>query len=195
MRPMVMDFSADPAAVSQAYQYMFGKSILVAPITEPGVTQWKVYLPKNIKWYDFWSGNSYAGGQTINAAAPQDRIPLFVRAGSIIPVGGSIQYSSQKTDEPTEIRIYQGADGNFKLYNDEGDNYNYEKGKFKTIGFHWNEKSQQLTIDKAQGSYVGASPKQVFNIVWVGKGNGQGLSTAVKGKKITYTGDAVTVKR
>ena len=194
MRPLVMDFKDDQTAVSQAYEYMFGKSLLVAPITEPGVKQWKVYLPKNNQWFDFWTGASYQGGQTVEAAAPQDKIPVFVKSGAIIPMGSVVQYSSQKPADTLEIRVYTGANGSFKLYNDEGDNYNYEKGKLKVIGFNWNEKSQQLTIDKVQGNYSGASAKQVFNIVWLGKNNGIKSSTTPT-KMVVYTGKVLTIKR
>src|SRR5215213_6572796 len=110
MRPMVMDFKGDATAVGQAYQYMFGKSILVAPVTEPGVTEWNVYLPKSTVWYDFWTGKNFSGGQTIKAAAPQDKIPLFVKTGSIVPMGKLMQYTSEKPMDTLEIRIYTGAD-------------------------------------------------------------------------------------
>ncbi|HEV8283118.1 MAG TPA: TIM-barrel domain-containing protein [Chitinophagaceae bacterium] len=195
MRPMVMDFKSDATAIGQSYEYMFGKSFLVAPITEPGVTEWKVYLPKSTSWYDFWTGKRFTGGQTIKTDAPQERIPLFVKAGSIVPMGKFLQYTSEKPIDTLEIRIYPGADGQFTLYNDEGDNYNYEKGKYTVIPFKWNEQQQTFTIDKQQGAYAGALKKYVLNIVWVNESNGIGIEIPPKAKTIIYTGERITVNR
>ena len=195
MRPMVMDYKNDPLAIGQSYQYMFGKSFLVAPVTEPGVTEWNVYLPSSTKWYDFWTGKRFDGGQTIKTAAPQDKIPVFVKAGSIVPMGPVVQYTSEKPMDTLEIRIYPGADGQFVLYSDEGDNYNYEKGKYKVIPFSWNEAIQKLIIDKQQGSYAGALRKLVLNIVWVNESQGYGTDIASKPKTIIYTGEKITIKR
>jgi alpha-D-xyloside xylohydrolase len=195
MRPLVMDFKNDVTAIGQSYQYMFGKAFLVAPITEAGVTEWNVYLPKSTAWYDFWTGKRFTGGQTIKADAPQDRIPLFVKAGSIVPMGKFLQYTTEKPMDTLEIRIYTGADGEFSLYYDEGNNYNYEKGKYTVIPFKWNEQQQTLTIDKQQGSYVGALKKHVLNIVWVSELAGHGIDIASKTKTIIYTGDKINVVR
>jgi alpha-D-xyloside xylohydrolase len=195
MRPLVMDFKSDTTAIAQPYQYMFGKSFLVAPITEPGVTEWNVYLPKSTGWYDFWTGKYFTGGQTIKTDAPQDKIPLFVKAGSIVAMGKFLQYTSEKTMDTLEIRIYPGADGQFTLYNDEGDNYNYEKGKYTVIPFKWNEQQQTLTADKQQGSYAGAVKKHVFNLVWVNESNGKGIEISPKAKTVVYAGEKITVVR
>ena len=195
MRPMIMDFKNDATAIAQSYQYMFGKSFLVAPITEPGVTEWNVYLPTSATWYDFWTGKRFVGGQSIKTAAPQDIIPLFVKAGSIVPVGKFLQYTSEKPMDTIEVRIYAGADGQFNLYNDEGDNYNYENGKHTIIPFKWNDKQQSLTIDKRQGSYSGALKKCVLNIVWVNELNGYGIKPATDAKTVVYTGEKITVKK
>ena len=193
MRPMVMDFKNDTTAIRQSYQYMFGKSILVAPVTEAGVTEWNVYLPKSNGWYNFWTGKRFTGGQTIKADAPQDKIPLFVKAGSIIPMGKFLQYTSEKPMDTLEIRIYSGDDGHFTLYNDEGNNYNYEKGKFTMIPFNWNEQQQTLTIDKQQGGYTGALKKCVLNIVWVNESNGSGIEISRNAKTVVYAGERITV--
>jgi alpha-D-xyloside xylohydrolase len=195
MRPLIMDFKNDPTAIAQSYEYMFGKSFLVAPITEAGVTEWNVYLPKSTIWYDFWIGKRFTGGQTIKTHAPQDRIPLFVKAGSIVPMGKFLQYTSEKPVDTLEIRIYSGADGQFSLYNDEGNNYNYEKGKYTVIPFKWNEQQQIFTVDKQQGGYSGALKKHVFNIVWIDESNGKGIETSPKTKTIVYTGEKVSVKK
>jgi alpha-D-xyloside xylohydrolase len=195
MRPLVMDFENDPTAIGQAYQYMFGKSFLVAPVTEPGVTEWDVYLPKSTIWYDFWTGKRFNGGQTVKAATPQDKIPVFVKGGSIVPMGKFMQYTSEKPMDTLEVRVYTGADGQFALYSDEGDNYNYEKGKCKVIPFKWNEQQQTLTIDRQQGTYAGALKRHVMNIVWVNESEGYGIDISPGKKTVVYTGEKVTVGR
>jgi alpha-D-xyloside xylohydrolase len=194
MRPLVMDFSNDTKAVEQAYQYMFGKAMLIAPVTAPATT-WDVYLPKSSAWYDFWTGKSYNGGQTVKAVAPQAKIPVFVKGGSIIPMGKLMQYTGEKLNDTLEIRIYKGADSEFSLYEDEGDNYNYEKGKYTVIPFSWNEKSQVLTIGNSQGSYSGSLKKRILNIVFVSEGNGNGIENAATKKEVIYTGKNIIVNK
>ena len=193
-RPMVMDFQNDPKAISQAYQYMFGKCLLVAPITEAGVTDWDVYLPKTAGWYDFWTGKHFNGGQTIKTAAPQDRIPLFVKAGSILPKGKPMQYTGEKPMDTLEIRIYKGADGTFEMYEDEGDNYNYEKNMYTVIPFTWNEKTSTLTIGARQGTFPNYLQKRIFNIVLVNENNGFGDQTSLRSKQVIYTGKRISLK-
>ncbi len=192
MRPLVMDFNGDTAAVNREYQYMFGKSILTAPVTEPGVSRWKVYLPKSAGWYDFWTGKHFAGGRTVETDAPLDKIPLFVKAGSIVPMGKAIQYSAEKSDT-LEIRVYKGADGRFDLYEDEGDNYNYEKGKYSIISFSWNEKTQSLTVGNKQGDYPGSLKKRIFTVVLVDEAKGFGIDRDAIGKKVLYQGKQIKV--
>jgi len=188
MRPLVMDFCEDNSALNQSYEYMFGKSFLVAPITEPKVNEWNVYLPKSVEWYDFWTGKHFNGGQTINTGAPHDKIPLFIKAGSIIPIGPAIQYATEKND-PVEIRIYPGADGEFTLYEDENDNYNYEKGFYSTIKFKWNDSTKTLNIGKRKGDFVGIMERRTFNIVIVSSYHGTGIELTDKVEKIiTYKG-------
>ncbi|WP_127124567.1 TIM-barrel domain-containing protein [Pseudoflavitalea rhizosphaerae] len=184
MRPMLMDFSGDTVAIRLPFQYMFGKSMLVAPVTEPGVTQWNVYLPKTDGWYNFHTGKRYSGGQTVLADAPQHIIPVFVKAGSIIPLGKEMQYTGEKAMDTLQLRIYKGANGEFDLYEDEGDGYNYEKGKYTIIPIRWNEKKQQLTIGAMQGSFPGYLKKRVFNIVCAEK-------PELK-KSIVYNGKTIT---
>ena len=193
MRPLVMDFNGDTAAVNRQFQYMFGKSILVAPVTEPGTTEWNVYLPKADGWFDFWTGKHFAGGQTVKTDAPLDRIPLFVKAGSILPMGKIIQSSAEKSDT-LEIRVYKGADAKFDLYEDEGDNYNYEKGNYSVISFKWDDKRQTLTIGDKQGNYQGDLKKRIFNIVLVTENKGFGTNTSSTVKKILYVGNQVMTK-
>ena len=194
MRPLVMDFCEDDSALNQPYEYMFGKSFLVIPVTEPGVSEWDAYLPKSASWYDFWTGNHFNSGQTITTAAPLDKIPLFVKAGSIIPMGPIIQYATEKND-PIEIRIYPGADGEFTLYEDENDNYNYEKGNYSTITFNWENVKKELTINDRKGSFPGMLSERTFNIVLVSKDKGVGITPVEKFDQIvTYDGKKVVVK-
>src|SRR5450432_2331244 len=147
MRPLVMDFREDVNAQNVGDQYMYGPAILVNPVTEPGAQERRLYLPQ-AKWFDFWTGapNNVAadGGKFIDAPAPIDRMPLYVRAGSIIPLGPEEEYSNQKPADPIELRVYPGADGSFTLYEDENDNYNYEQGVYSTIVIHWDDAKQQL---------------------------------------------------
>ena len=193
MRPLVMDFKNDPEAIRQSYQYMFGKAMLVAPVTAPDITTWNVYLPTSTTWFDFWTGKKYNGGQTIEAAAPQDKIPVFIRAGAIIPMGKMIQYTAQKPMDTLEVRVYKGASGGFSLYEDEGDNYNYEKGKYTVIPFKWEEKTRLLTIGARQGSYTGYQGKRVFNIVFAGEGTGTGVSESTIKKSVVYNGTKIVI--
>jgi len=194
MRPMVMDFNGDTTAVNREYQYMFGKALLVAPITEPGISEWNVYLPKSVAWYDFWTGKRFNGGQTIKTDAPLNKIPLFVKAGSIIPIGKLIQYTGEKSADTLEIRVYKGADGKFDLYEDEGDNYNYEKGKYTIISFKWDDKRQSLTISDRQGKYTGSTLKRIFNVVLVNEKKGFGIDAGSVGKKVSYVGTKMEIK-
>ena len=194
MRPLVMDFNGDTAAVNRQFEYMFGKSILAAPITEPNVTEWNVYLPESVAWYDFWTGKRFNRGQAIKADAPLDKIPLFVRAGSIIPMGSIIQYAGEKPADTLEIRVYKGACGKFDLYEDEGDNYNYEKGKYTIIPFRWDEHRQSLLIGDKLGNYPGSLTKRVFNIVFVNESEGIGITVSKMEKKVSYFGKKVEIK-
>src|SRR5439155_6048612 len=149
MRALVMDFRTDARTASIGDQFMFGPAFLVNPVTEPGATTRHLYLPK-AKWYDFWTGAptdvAAESGKFVDAPATLDRMPLYVRAGSIIPMGPEEEYSNQKPADPIELRVYPGADGDFTLYEDEGDTYNYEKGKYATIPIHWNDATRTLTI-------------------------------------------------
>jgi len=194
MRAMVMDFNGDTYAVKQPYEYMFGKAFLVAPITDAGATQRDVYLPKSADWFDFWTGKRIKGGQTIKAEAPLDKIPLFIKAGSIVPMGSIIQYSSEKPADTLEIRVYKGSDAQFDLYEDEGDNYNYEKGKYTIIPFKWNEQSQSLTIEDSKGNYPGSLKNRIFNVVFVSEFEGFGTNVNSIKKKVFYSLKKVEIK-
>jgi len=153
-----------------------------------------VYLPSDNQWFDFWTGAIINGGQVIKSDAPIDKIPLLVKAGSIIPMGPFIQYASEKAADPIELRIYPGTDGKFDLYEDENDNYNYEKGKFAIIPISWNEKDQTLTIGDRKGEFNGMLKDRTFNIVKVGKANGVGVELAKAFKTVKYSGKIVTAQ-
>ena len=149
-----------------------------------------VYLPAGTAWIDFWTGQTLPGGQTVAADAPIDKIPLLIRAGSLIPMGPFIQYAAEKPADPIELRIYPGADGTFTLYEDENDNYDYEKGVYATIAFHWDDAKRQLTIDDRKGSFPGMLKERTFNIVLVGKDHGTGVGiTDNPDKTVRYQGD------
>ncbi|MBN1184171.1 MAG: DUF5110 domain-containing protein [Bacteroidales bacterium] len=206
MRALVMDFSDDKNTLDINNQYMFGKSILVCPITKALynndnkanfslVKTEEVYLPKGTDWIDFWTGEKNQGGQTIRKQAPIDIMPLYVKAGSILPIGPKVQYAEEKTWDGLEIRIYEGADGEFTLYEDENDNYNYEKGVYSTIRFTWNDAKKELTIADRKGSFPGMLTKRKFNIVKVSKSNGLGDSVTTKyDKTVDYNGSKTLVK-
>ncbi|HEY9124984.1 MAG TPA: glycoside hydrolase family 31 protein [Bacteroidales bacterium] len=194
MRPLVMDFNGDTVAVGQPYEFMFGKAFLVAPVTEPNLKEQAVYLPKTATWYDFWTGKRLNGGQTVKTEIPLDKVPLFVKAGAIVPMGKFIQYAGQKSADTLEIRVYAGADGTFGLYEDEGDNYNYEKGGYSTISFEWNEKKQTLTIGQRYGDFSGCLKNRVFNVVLVNENNGTGILSGVASKQVLYSGKKINLK-
>ena len=175
MRPLVMDFREDTSALSQFYEYMFGKALLVTPITEPDASLWNIYLPESCSWYDFWTGEKFIGGQYIEKEVPIDIIPLYVKAGSIIPFGHKVQYATEKKWDNLEIRIYEGADGEFTLYEDENDNYNYEKGMYSTITFIWNDAKKTLTIGDRKGSFPSMLIQRKFKIVRVNENKGIGM--------------------
>ena len=194
MRPLVMDFNGDEIALNQDYEFMFGKAVLVSPVTKPKVDEWSVYLPKSVEWYNFWSGEKVDGGQIIKTIAPIDKIPLFVKAGSIIPMGPRMQYATEKNN-PMEIRIYPGANGEFTLYEDENDNYDYEHGKYSTITFKWDDAKKVLTISDRKGSFPGMPTEHKFNIVRVENNKGTGINSAVSfDKVVTFKGKKVVVK-
>ena len=163
MRPLVFDFAADTEALKQKYEFMFGKSVLVCPVTEPNVTQWKVYLPENKSgWYDYRTGNHYDGKQTVTADAC--RIPVFVRGGSIVPLAsGSAQHAA--TSSQLDLCVYPGADAEFTLYEDDGTTTAYEQGASSRIPLTWNEKRQQLTIGQRKGAYDGMPVTRQFCVV------------------------------
>jgi alpha-D-xyloside xylohydrolase len=195
IRALYMDFANDKKALDIDNQYMFGKSFLVAPVTEKGAKEQAVYLPAGAIWYDFWTNETTEGGKTVNRAIPLDIMPLYVKAGSIIPWGPKVQYAEEKKWDNLELRIYSGADADFTLYEDENNSYNYEKGNFTEITFHWNNGSRTLTIDNRKGTFPGMLNNRKFNIVLVDTQNGVGTNTPVKiNKTVAYKGKEVVVR-
>jgi len=194
MRPLVMDWRDDLEAQNIGDEYLFGPAILVSPVTTQGATSRPVYLPK-ASWYDFWTGAKIEGGKYIQADAPLSKLPLYVRAGSIIPMGPTMEWSTEKPADPIEIRIYPGADGDFTLYEDENDNYGYARGRHATIQLHWSDAAQTLTIGARQGSFPGMLEKHTFNVVVVGQARGIGLGdSAAKARSVPYHGEQLVVK-
>jgi len=194
-RPLVMDWRKDQKTWNIGDEFMFGPSILASPVLKQDAIRRPVYLPASPVWYDFWSGVRTGGEREIDADAPLDRIPLYVRAGSIVPLGPEIEYADQKPADPIELRVYRGADGTFDLYEDEGDNYNYEKGAYALIPIHWNEGAKTLSIEDRKGQYPGMREKRIFNIVWVAPGHGAGETIESKiDHVVQYDGRRVSIQ-
>ena len=222
MRALVMDFN-DKKVFDMNNEYMFGKSILVAPIVKAQYTPettvqsnaqtgWDqndagrasasqainftetktttAYLPKGTAWFDFWTNEKFEGGQEITMKSTIDQIPLFIKAGSIVPFGPKVQYATEKKWDNLEIRVYPGANGEFTLYEDENDNYNYEKGLYSTITFNWNDAKKTLTIGDKKGTYAGMLTNRNFRIVQVAKGKSAGTIDKV----VAYNGKKVSIK-
>lgn len=199
LRALSMDFPADRRVWDMGSEYMFGASFLVCPVTDPMYTRMEgenrvpdfsqvknaeVYLPEGAAWYDFWTNERLEGGQTVEKAAPLDILPLYVKAGSIVPRGPQVQYATEKLWDNLEVWVYPGADGSFCLYEDEFDNYNYEQGAYTEISMRWDDSSRTLTIDARQGSYKGMLETRRFTVR-----TADGME-----KTVTYTGKKVRVK-
>jgi alpha-D-xyloside xylohydrolase len=187
-RPLIMDWRDDPKVAAIGDQFMFGPSILVNPVAEEGATSRWLYLPPANAWYDFWTGDKLAGGRRVEAQAPLDRIPLYVRAGSILPLGPEVEYADQQSASPTELRIYPGADGGFTLYEDQGDTYAYEKGAHAVIPIRWDDKSATLTIAARQGAYPGMPAERTFRVLVV-----DGTKPGAAAKEVRYTGQEISI--
>ncbi len=193
-RPLVMDFREDPATWEIGDEFLFGPALLVSPVTREHATERTVYLPASAAWYDFWTGERTAGGREVVQSAPIDRIPLDVRAGSILPLGPAIEYAGQAAD-PIELRIYPGADGDFTLYEDAGDGYGYEQGARALTPIHWDDAHRTLTVGAREGSYAGMAAGHTLDVVIVGKRHGVGPeATRTPDKTIRYTGAKTIAK-
>jgi alpha-D-xyloside xylohydrolase len=209
MRPLVMDFPADTLAREVTDQYLFGPSLLVSPVTSYRARSRPVYLPRNpptrgplgparsresprTGWYDFWTGRHLAGGRTVQAAAPYDRIPVYVRAGSIVPLGPELQYTDEKPADPITLFVYTGAHGRFSLYEDDGGSYGYERGEFTRIPLRWDEGSRTLIIGRHEGSFPGMLARRSFQVVFVSPGRPVGFSFEPRpDRTVGYVGEEV----
>jgi len=195
MRGLVMDFTADSKVYDIKDQYMFGPSLLVNPVYEYKARNRDVYLPASTGWYDFYTGEYYNGGQTLDAPAPFDKMPLFVRAGSIIPFGPELQYSTEKEADTLSLFIYTGSDGKFILYEDENLNYNYEKGAYTLIPIVYNDEAKTLTIEERQGEFAGVLQERTFNIFIISPGSPLGADPdAEPDSTVEYEGSSIEIK-
>jgi alpha-D-xyloside xylohydrolase len=196
MRGLIMDFPADLRARDIADEYMFGRAFLVSPVYEYGARQRKVYLPAGSAWYDFYTNRKLQGGRSVTVQAPLSRMPLFVRAGAIVPVGPEVQYTAEKPDAPLTIVVYTGHDGVSTLYEDEGTNYSYEKGAFASIPFSYDEAKRELTIGRRSGEFPGMPKTRTFDIRWMSSDAPAAADFAAKAdRSVEYTGEMVVVRR
>ena len=175
MRALAMDFRTDAQAVATADQYMFGRTLMVAPVTSPHTDVRTVYLPAKSDWFDFRTGKRYKGGKVVAAKADIATIPLFARAGSILPLGPVVQYADEKSDEAVELRIYPGQNGNFELYDDAGDGQGYSEGEHATRRFTWDQAGGKLVIAPWQGSFAGMRREQTFIVRCAAAPGGRGV--------------------
>jgi len=187
MRSLAMSYTADKQTYGISDQFLFGPALMVCPVYSYKARNREIYFPAGNKWYDFYSNKLIDGGQKLNIEAPLEHIPLFVPAGAILPIGPVMQYASEKKAENIEIRVYQGKDGKFSLYEDEGTNYNYEKGAFSTISFEYNNDENKLTIGDRKGSFEGMLTNRTFRIIVIGK-------SISEPKTIQYSGSKIVVK-
>lgn len=183
MRALAFDFRTDAKALALTDQYLFGKAFLVAPVIQPGAKGRRVYLPGRSPWFDFWTGARNAGGRSVEADAPLSRMPLFVRAGSIVPLGPVKPYADAPSNQPVELRVYPGASGSFALYDDAGDGFGYEKREYSLVKLSWDDRARTLTFAPREGSY--ATSATAFKIVC-----GSGSAVA---RPVSYTGRAIKV--
>ncbi len=195
LRPLVMDFGYDPRVLNLGYQFMFGPAFMVCPVYQYKARQRDVYFPEGHTWYNFYDGRiASTGGETRICAAPYEQIPVFVPSGSIIPFGPALQYSDERPAGTIRLYVYQGQDGDFTLYEDEGTNYGYEAGRFANIRFSYNDASRELTIADREGEFPGMLQKRTFIVVPVGPDHIQGYDPEARGIEVQYDGKAQVVK-
>jgi alpha-D-xyloside xylohydrolase len=196
MRGLVMDFPTDPNVRNRGEEYMFGPAFLVAPVYEHRARTRRLYLPAGVRWYDFYSGEAYEGGREIEAAAPLSRMPLFVKAGSIVPVGPSIQYTNEKPGGPITLFVYAGRDGAFDLYEDDGLSLGYQRGQFSRIPINYDDETGTVTIGARTGSFPGMVGERTFNVRWIaGASRNAANFEARPDATVRYSGQAVTIAR
>lgn len=194
MRALVMDFGKDKNVLDISDQFMFGPALMACPVYTYKARQRKVYFPDGNGWYDFYTGKYITGGQTLTVDAPYEQIPLYVRSGAILPYGPDLQYTGEKTASEIILYVYTGQDGAFTLYEDENENYNYEKGQYSMIPFKYDEATRSLTIGKRQGEFSGMLKERTFRIVTVSPTQMQAFDPDASGKTITYNGGKQTIR-
>ncbi|SDK28422.1 alpha-D-xyloside xylohydrolase [Catalinimonas alkaloidigena] len=196
MRALVMDFTADPNVYNIGDQFMFGPSLLVSPVTTYKARERTLYLPAATGWYDAYTGKHQRGGQSITAEAPLERMPLFVKEGSIVPFGPDLQYTSEKPADPITLYVYTGQDAAFTLYEDEDTTYAYEQGAYATIPLEYKESTGTLTIGSRQGEFPGMLRERTFRVVWVTPNRPKGWEdNPAVDHTLTYRGTTQTLKR
>lgn len=193
LRPLVMDFTADEKVNNIGEQFLFGPAIMVSPVTDFGARSRELYLPAGAQWYDFYTGKMFEGGQTITAEAPYERTPVFVPSGSIILTGPEMQWSDEKPADNITVYLFAGRNGKFTLYEDEGTNYNYEKGMAAFIDFVYDDATRTLTIGQRRGEFNGMLKERKFNVVIVDAEHQAAVDTDVQGKVVDYNGSEVKV--
>ena len=195
MRALVMDFNGDAQVLDIKDQWMFGPSLMACPVGEYKARNRSVYFPKQCNWYNLYTGQQIAGGQRLIVDAPYERIPVYVPEGAILPFGPAMEWSDEKPAELIHLYVYAGRDGKFQLYEDEGTNYNYEKGQYSTIDFQYNDAAQTLTIGQRKGTFKGMLKERQFNIVLITPDKAKPLNLEQpEGKTVTYNGKALTIQ-
>lgn len=188
MRPLLFDFRFDKNVHSIYDQYMFGPSLMVCPVLESEVQSRQVYLPEGCEWYDFWNNKIYCGGEKIEALAPLQIIPIFVKAGSILPMGEIKQYMDENRSESITLNIYAGRDGCFRLYDDDGNSYGYENGQYSIIILKWDDANSILTIDREKINYNSSlDGKRIFKIRIISNQN-------IIERTCVYDGNEISIK-
>lgn len=194
MRALVMDFPSDENVINIGTEFMFGPSLLVAPVTEYKARKWSVYLPQGAGWYSLHDGEFFKGGETIDADAPLEHTPVYVKAGSIIPAGPVMQYTSEKAMDPLTLYVYEGADGSFNIYEDEGTTYGYTRKEYTIIPAQYNDSSKQLIIGDRRGEYPGMKSKRSIEVIWVQLDHPVGLGLSAQPKQVvSYEGKSITI--
>jgi alpha-D-xyloside xylohydrolase len=195
MRALVMDFGSDYNVLDLKDQWMFGPSLMACPVSQYKARNRSVYFPKGCGWYDLYTGQHIDGGQSLVVDAPYERIPVYVPEGSIIPFGPAMEWSDEKPAELIQLYIYGGRDAQFTLYEDEGTNYNYERGKYATIDIRYDDKAKTVVIGERQGKFDGMLKTRRFNIVYISAGNAKALNLENPvGVMVEYDGSQTTTK-
>jgi alpha-D-xyloside xylohydrolase len=196
MRGLVMDFADDSRARDIATQYMFGPAFLVSPVYEHGARSREVYLPAGTDWYDFHTGERYPGGTTLQAAAPLARMPLFVRAGSIVPIGPAIRHTGESLNAPLTLLVYTGADGRFDLYEDDGVSFGYERAEWSRIPIRYDDDAGELHLGERIGGFEGMAEARKIEVRWIaGRADDAADLDALPDVTIDYTGGAQAIPR